>query len=60
MDLLFLLAEDFEMEGYSASGAVYHITGGENARAGGMAGFVGYQKSPIPEMNISKGFAFNM
>lgn len=49
MDLLFLLAEDFEMEGYSASGAVYHITGGENARAGGMAGFVGYQKSPIPK-----------
>lgn len=31
------------------SGAVYHITGGENARAGGMTGFVGYQKSPIPK-----------
>lgn len=49
MNLLFLLAEDFEMEGYSASGTVYHITGGENARAGGMTGFVGYQKSQIPK-----------
>ena len=47
MNLPFLQVEDFEMEGYSASGAVYHITGGENARAGGMTGFIGYQKSPV-------------
>ena len=49
MNLPFLQVEDFEMEGYSASGAVYHITGGENARAGGKTGFIGYQKSPIPK-----------
>lgn len=49
MNLPFLQVEDFEKEGYSASGVVYHITGGENARAGGMTGFVGYQKSPIPK-----------
>ena len=52
--------ENGRSQSYSASGAVYHITGGENARAGGMTGFVGYQKSPDTEMNISKGFAFNM
>ncbi len=41
--------ENGRSQSYSASGAVYHITGGENARAGGMTGSVGYQKSPIPK-----------
>ena len=58
MNLPFLQVEDFEMEGYSASGLPHHRR--RKCPGGWYDRFRRLSEVPDTEMNISKGFAFNM